>query len=105
MPSEFRLRVRDALNKDQARANIRRAMDGLMVKYDQAFPDKPALAELRQRGMTIRAHALSRLPELLEQLEANCRNNGIQVHWAEDTTDANGIVLDIMHRHAASKHF
>ena len=66
MPSEFRIRVRDALRKDQARANIRRAMDGLMLKYDQAYPDKPALDALRRRGMAIRAHALGRLPESLD---------------------------------------
>jgi hypothetical protein len=40
-------------------------------------------------------------PTLLEQLEANCTRNGIQVHWAEDTAEANGIVLDIMRRHDA----
>jgi L-lactate dehydrogenase complex protein LldF len=94
--SEFKVRVRDALAKDKVRANIRKAMDGLMVKRDQAFPDKPALEALRLRAMGIRAHALSRLPELLEQLESRCAANGIQVHWAETAEQGNRIIQDIL---------
>ncbi len=99
MPSEFRVRVKDALAKDKVRANIRKAMDGLMLKRDQAFPDKPALEALRLRGMDIRAHALSRLPELLEQLERQCSANGIQVHWAETVEQGNRMIQDILQGH------
>jgi L-lactate dehydrogenase complex protein LldF len=46
--------------------------------------------------------ALSKLPQLLEKLEKKCLQNGIQVHWAETTTDANQHVLDIMKTHNAT---
>jgi L-lactate dehydrogenase complex protein LldF len=93
---EFRERVRAALADRPARANIRRAMDGLVVKRQQAFPDPAALARLRAEGAAIRARALSQLPELLERLEARCQANGIQVHWAETAAEGNRIVLDLL---------
>jgi L-lactate dehydrogenase complex protein LldF len=102
MASDFRLRVGEALGKPRVRANIRRAMDGLVLKRRQQFPDADELGSLRGQGLAIRAHALSRLPQLLEELERTCTGNGIRVHWAERAADANRIVLDIMRRHRAN---
>jgi L-lactate dehydrogenase complex protein LldF len=101
MTSTFRLTVRDNLAKAEVRANFYRAMDGLMTRRLDQFPDKVELERLRTQSMAIRANALSKLPELLEQLEANLTRNGIQVHWAETTDQANQIVLGIMQQHNA----
>ncbi len=101
MISEFRQHVIENLAKPEVRANFRRAMDGLMIRRLDQFPDKEALERLRTQSMAIRANALSKLPELLETLEANLTRNGIQVHWAETTEQANQIVLGIMQRHQA----
>jgi len=101
MTSEFRLRVRDALSNERVRGNIRRAMDGLVVKRLDAFPDRQELDVLRNQGEAIRAHALANLPELLVELERNCERNGIRVHWAETAEDGNRIVLDILRRKGA----
>jgi L-lactate dehydrogenase complex protein LldF len=76
-------------------------MDILVDKRRAVFPDAENLEALRAAGNAIKRRALSRLPDLLERLEANCTRNGIQVHWAEDTDEANGIVLDILRRHDA----
>ena len=97
MATEFRVRVGEALADDRVRGNIRKALDGLVVKYGKAFPDKEELESLRDQGQAIRAHALSHLPELLEELERNCTANGIQVHWAETADDANRIVCTTCH--------
>ena len=70
-----------------------------MAKRAAQFPDAGDLARLRARGAAIKERALARLPELLEQLEARCTENGIKVHWAETTGDANRIVLDIFQSH------
>jgi L-lactate dehydrogenase complex protein LldF len=94
--SPFRLRVRQALVDSRVRSNIRKAMDGLRVKRDLAFPDKSALERLRAQGLAIRARALARLPELLERLEARCIENGIRVHWAETAEQGNRIVQGIL---------
>ncbi|MCB1760447.1 MAG: iron-sulfur cluster-binding protein [Gammaproteobacteria bacterium] len=98
---EFRGRSREALGNEQIRSNFRQAMDGLMSKRKASFPDQDELRRLRLRAAEIRANALLKLPELLERLEQRCHENGIQVHWAESTAEANAIVLGIMQRHDA----
>ena len=99
--SELGHRVDLALGNAAKRANIARAMYGLQQKRLAAFPDRNALETLRRAGEAIRRRALARLPELLEQLEASCRRNGIEVHWADTAEDANRIVLGILRSHAA----
>ena len=101
MVTELRARAVGALGNERVRANIRRALDGLVAKRRAAFPDGEELAHLRKQGEDIRAHALSHLPELLQELEHNCVINGIQVHWAETCEEANRVVLDILRRHDA----
>ena len=95
----FAERAHLALDDKPLRANFRRAMDGLMAKRAAQFPDAADLAALRARGAAIKERALARLPDLLEQLEARCIGNGIKVHWAETTEEANRIVLGIFREH------
>ncbi|QTR53625.1 LutB/LldF family L-lactate oxidation iron-sulfur protein [Thiothrix unzii] len=101
MTSTFRQTVRANLAKPEVRANFYRAMDGLMTRRLDQFPDKAELERLRTQSMAIRANALSKLPELLETLEANLTRNGIQVHWAETPEQGNQIVQAILERHNA----
>ncbi len=98
----FKNRVNDALSNQELRGNFRGAMDFLMQKRAAMFPDQEALEELRQRGEQIRNRCLQQLPELLEQLESQCVNNGIHVHWAETAAQANNIILGIMQDHQAT---
>jgi L-lactate dehydrogenase complex protein LldF len=98
---DFDANITGALADDQLRKNLRSAMDILVDKRQAVFPDPAYLAQLRSAGNAIKRRALKKLPQLLEQLEANCTKNGITVHWAEDTTQANGIVLDILKQHDA----
>ena len=97
----LRARVREALGKAPVRRNFRAAMDGIRAKRAAALPDATDFAQRRARAAAIRARALARLPELLERLEQRLEANGIQVHWAEDATQANAIVLDLLHRAGA----
>ncbi|MTI13230.1 iron-sulfur cluster-binding protein [Sansalvadorimonas verongulae] len=76
-------------------------MNFLMDKRSSRFPDDEQLQSLRDLGASIRKRALSKLPDLLEQLEARLRDNGIRVHWAESPEQANQIVLDIARHHGA----
>ena len=98
---DFKHNIEGALNDVQLRKNLRNAMDILVEKRQAVFPDDADLQRLRAAGNAIKRRALKQLPELLERLEANCTANGIQVHWAEDTAQANRIFLDIMERHEA----
>jgi L-lactate dehydrogenase complex protein LldF len=99
--ADFQERVEQALDNAQLKTSLRSAMDGLMASRKACFPDADALETLRLRGAQIRANALSKLPQLLEQLEQRCTQNGIQVHWAEGVDEANETVLGIMREHQA----
>jgi len=95
---KFKSDTLSALNNKQLRVNIKKAMDGLIEKRRDAFRDTDEWQNLRELGHFIKKNALSKLPDLLEKLEENCIRNGIQVHWAESTFDANKIVLEIANR-------
>jgi len=95
---KFKLDTLSALKNKQLRSNFRLAMDGLIEKRREVFIDFDEFQNLRDLGHSIKKNALSKLPDLLEKLEYNCKRNGIQVHWAESTFDANQIVLEIANR-------
>ncbi len=95
-PVDFAAASRAALKDPQLRANFRRAMDGLMAKRAVQFADPAEWHAMRALGAAVRQRTLAKLPELLERLEANCTRNGIRVHWASTTDEANAIVLSIM---------
>ncbi|HRK09678.1 LutB/LldF family L-lactate oxidation iron-sulfur protein [Thauera sp. WB-2] len=103
VPIAFRRNAREALADPQLRRNFRGAMDFLMDKRRVQFPDGDELERLRAFGNRVRARALSKLPELLERLDANLSRNGVKVHWAETVEEANAIVHRIVEQHAAKK--
>ena len=93
---DFRQRIDRALHDEQARHHFRSAMGWLMEKRATQFPDDEQLQLQREQARSIRAYSLSRLPELLVQLEARLSENGIQVHWAETAEQANEIIYGIL---------
>lgn len=99
----FALRIHDALNDDKLRQNFHGAMHFLRDKRRSQFPEPDAFADLQREGKAIREHALSRLPELLEQLESRCRANGIHVHWAEDAAEAREQIHTILAKRGARR--
>jgi len=98
---DFRTSSTRALADPELRANFRRAMDGLIGKRAVQFADDDEWHALRAAGAEARARALDKLPELLQQLESRCRANGIEVHHAKTSVDANEAVLRILERHSA----
>ncbi|MFV0422774.1 LutB/LldF family L-lactate oxidation iron-sulfur protein [Oleidesulfovibrio sp.] len=100
---DFAAQIHEALNDQQLRSNFKFAMGTMIQKRKAVFADPEETAALRKAGNTIKRRCLTKLPELLEQLEAKCKANGIKVHWAETTDEANSIVLDIMRSHDATK--
>jgi L-lactate dehydrogenase complex protein LldF len=99
----FEKSVDRALADAQLRKNFAFAMGNFILKRRAVFSDEEETERLRALGNAIKQRALSRLPELLEQLETACTRNGIRVHWAETTAVANRIVLEIIEAHAASR--
>ncbi|MFO7707432.1 MAG: LutB/LldF family L-lactate oxidation iron-sulfur protein [Desulfobacterales bacterium] len=102
-PEEFNRNVEIALADAQLRRNFAFAMGSFIARRQTVFSDPDETERLRSRGQALKRRVLSRLPELLEELEVNCTRNGIQVHWAETPAVANRLVLDIIERHAATR--
>ncbi len=86
VPEHFHEQAKDALADKQLRQNFRGAMDYLRDKRRAAFPDPSEEKAIRDKAEAIRQRCLSKLPDLLEQLETNCTQNGIQVHWPKTQT-------------------
>ncbi|OHX11422.1 iron-sulfur cluster-binding protein [Chromobacterium sphagni] len=89
---QFKDNARSALADDKLRTSLRGAMDFLMAKRLDAFPDPAELDALRRLGEAIRQRCLSRLPDLLEQLEEKLIANGVAVHWAATADEAARII-------------
>ena len=66
------------------------------VNRDRGVAAVPEWEALREAASAIKAHALSRLADYLEEFEKNARANGIQVHWAADALEHNQIVRGIL---------
>lgn len=99
--ADFKARARAALDDAKLRSSFRGAMDFLQNKRAIQFPDGDELQALRDLGEAVRQHALTHLPELLEQLEAKLTETGVQVHWAQTPDEANAIIAGIAQRHGA----
>ncbi len=57
-----------------------------------SFPDPQAATEV---GRAIRAEAVARLPELLEEFEKNAVARGAKIFWASDAAEANEFILKL----------
>lgn len=94
-PASFKERTRSAVADDKLRASFKGAMDFLQQKRSAQFSDVAELDALRDLGQAIRQDALSRLPDLLVELESRLTALGAHVHWAETAKEANEIVYQI----------
>jgi L-lactate dehydrogenase complex protein LldF len=88
--------ARLALGDTQLRRNLRAATGTIREKRAAVVAEVEDWEELREAGKQIKASAMSRLPELLEQLEAEVTSHGGVVHWARDASEASRIVTDLV---------
>ncbi|MBZ5858770.1 lactate utilization protein B [Flavihumibacter profundi] len=72
-------------------------------KRDKAVQQIPEWEILRQWASAIKEHTLSKLDEYLAIFEREAISNGIKVHWANDATAHNEIILKIIKEHSISK--
>jgi L-lactate dehydrogenase complex protein LldF len=92
----FPAAARHALADTQLRRNIGKATGTIRAKRLQVVGELPDWEQLREAGRALKADAMARLPELLEQLEQTVTAAGGQVHWARDAVEANAIVVDLV---------
>ena len=79
------------------------ALWGVREKRDKLVSEVPEWEELRDQGAQIKAWSLDRLDALLDEFEANCKANGVQVHRAKDAAEHNRIVHGILCKHGVSR--
>lgn len=87
------------LRNTQMRRNLTHATTTIRNKRALRVSETPDWEELRLAGSSIKNRVMSRLPELLEEMERNVTARGGIVHWARDAAEANAIAYQI----AASK--
>ena len=88
----FPAAAREALQDGQLRRNLAHATSTIRGKRAAVVAEVPDWEELRRAGEAVKADVMARLPELLEQLEANVTARGGTVHWARDADEANAVV-------------
>ena len=94
-PRHFKANTRSAVDDASLRHSFRSAMDFLQGKRAAHFGDQAEFERLRHVGEAIRQYSLSRLPDLLEQLEESLTRRGVTVHWASTPEQANAMFLEI----------
>ena len=92
----FPTAARRALRDTQMRRNVGHATHTIRTKRLGAVGECADWEELREAGSEIKDDVLARLPELLEELEANVTARGGVVHWARDAHEANAIVTSLV---------
>jgi L-lactate dehydrogenase complex protein LldF len=78
------------------RHNVAHATHAIRTKRLAVVSECHDWEELRLAGSALKQDVMSRLPELLEQLERNVIARGGVVHWARDADEANRIVTDLI---------
>jgi len=92
----FEQAARGALQDSALQGALTHLKEGFQVKRAHAFEALANPEALREAGRAIKAHALSRLDELLVRFEERVRENGGQVHWARNAQEACAIVTRIL---------
>jgi L-lactate dehydrogenase complex protein LldF len=79
------------------------AVFDLRASRDAAVASVPDFEALRDQAAAIKAHTLDHLDRYLEQFEAAATEAGAQVHWAENATAHNAIVLQLLQARGAER--
>ncbi|MGI9665840.1 MAG: LutB/LldF family L-lactate oxidation iron-sulfur protein [Acidimicrobiia bacterium] len=95
----FPAAARVALKDPQLRRNLEHATRAIRDKRAQVVDEVDDWQALRDAGAALKESTMARLPELLEQVEANVIAHGGIVHWAKDANEANAIVAAIVKQH------
>lgn len=104
MKKQYAYTINQKLQDSQLRQNLKSVMDTLKGNrkrlINSRFYDWEAL---RTKGKNLKQKNLAKLDSLLETFESNATKNGLQIHWASDSNEANEIVFNLMKKHNINK--
>lgn len=95
----FKSRIADVVKNEQLMKSYRQGTSGHAQRRGEKVIQFPLFPAMRDKAHQIRMHALEHLPQLLQQLEQRCTENGISVLWAEDGKTMNEIVANLLTHH------
>ena len=91
-------------DKDTQGAVFRGTATAYNNRLKAMYADGEAHGEdIRQQAAEAKRRALRKLPDLLEQAEANMTANGMQVRWAADGADVQRLIQEIAAQHDVRK--
>ena len=100
--SKFIETAREELKNEQSQMFLMMVSLGAPILRQIGMSSFPDIAAAESYSRAIRADAIARLPELLEEFEKNAQSLGAKVMWANDAAEANNIILDIANRGGVS---
>ncbi len=93
---DFERLAAEALDDATQRGAIGKATDLIRDRRGAAVEKLPEWEGLRERARAIKAHTLAKLDHYLEQFVERAEAAGVTVHWANDSTEATGILAGLM---------
>jgi L-lactate dehydrogenase complex protein LldF len=94
-PIQTKKYIRTALKDQRLKIAVDKATQTALHKRDDKVKQIPYWEALRYKAHSIKKEVIEHLDRYLEQFEANCQKNGIQMHWAADGQEARNIILKL----------
>ena len=95
----FKSRIAGVVKDKQLMKSYQQGTQGHAQRRKEKVPQFPLFSAMRDKAHRVRMYSLNHLPQLLDQLEKRCTENGISVLWAQDGKTMNEIVADILTQH------
>ena len=100
---QFKQNVSHALGDEQLQGALAHVRGNFTAKRATARAQLPEFDALRDSARDIKDHVLENLDAYLEIYEQKVIESGGKVHWAKDSVEASGIILDICRQNNARK--
>ncbi|NIA28887.1 MAG: hypothetical protein GWP06_03105, partial [Actinobacteria bacterium] len=94
-PSKTKQYIKEALKDDHLRMAVDKATQTALHKREDKVDQIPYWEDLRLEAYAVKKDVIEHLDQYLEEFEKNCQENGIHVHWAADTEEAQKIIFDL----------
>jgi len=92
-PLKTKKYAKKAVKNQELKKALLSATKSTVESRQEIIDQLPYWEQLRQKAHDIKKQTIENLDKYLEQFESNCGKNGIQVHWAENSEDAQNIIL------------
>jgi len=93
--SKTKVYIKEALKDDNLRHAVDKATQTALKKRADKVAQIPYWEELRHKAHAVKRQVIEHLDEYLLTFEKSCRENGVTVHWAADTNEAQQIILKL----------